>query len=299
MTKEQIYEYIEKFINGELTGPELNEFRQKMDTDPDFAQEVELHKNVHSALSNAEKQNLANTLKELNSKYSQRPAIRRSINFRVVASIAAVFLLLISFWMFFLKDSTDSGINDQLITDGTDDPQEIPIDESNNEMNDSKNIAQDPKSPSDDSSDSAQEENKPTFEDNPMFESMIANNGSNESYEINLEPTKLKSSGNDSAPSINLDISGMLKTSNEVLAENVQIQIFSNSIQSLENEKPAFYSDLSLQKEDDDGIAGFGNVDSYSFSQNEQYSLDKGVYYIVIRKGDEGEVLHVEKVIIE
>ncbi len=50
---EEQYDKIEKYLDGELSGEELQRFEKRLQEDPEFAQEVALHRRLHQVLGNA------------------------------------------------------------------------------------------------------------------------------------------------------------------------------------------------------------------------------------------------------
>ena len=55
MEKEQLYNIIEAYLDGTLSGEELTAFEQRLKSEPDLAEEVELHRKLQNELGNAQK----------------------------------------------------------------------------------------------------------------------------------------------------------------------------------------------------------------------------------------------------
>lgn len=76
---EQDYITIEKYLNGELVDDELKAFENRLQTDKEFANQMELYKEVEHTISSRivnreEKNRLSNTLKSLGKEYIPGPA---------------------------------------------------------------------------------------------------------------------------------------------------------------------------------------------------------------------------------
>lgn len=94
------YDRIERFLEGAMTPGELDEFQQKLNTDPELASSVILHRELAETLAGNRIHQFRETVKEVNAKW--RPAKGRKW-LRVLKSpqnlaVAASLLLLIGFF---------------------------------------------------------------------------------------------------------------------------------------------------------------------------------------------------------
>lgn len=106
------YEIIEKYLNGDLSAKELEDFNVKLETDNLFKQEVALYKEINNSLKNKyqhkeKEENLKQSLDKMGTKYFQKEAQKKkSLPFKRyllrISSIAAI--IIISF--FLLKPQT-------------------------------------------------------------------------------------------------------------------------------------------------------------------------------------------------
>lgn len=103
MMNEQDYTTIEKYLRGELAGDELRSFENRLQTDEEFASEIELYKEVEHTISSRtvnreEKNRLSNTLNSLGKEYistsaPQKKKVISLFNYKpwlVAASIAVI-----------------------------------------------------------------------------------------------------------------------------------------------------------------------------------------------------------------
>ncbi len=65
LRKSEYFEITDKYINSELTQPELTEFEAQMAFDSDLASELNLHRDVEQALTEKEVISLRNTLGQI------------------------------------------------------------------------------------------------------------------------------------------------------------------------------------------------------------------------------------------
>lgn len=110
------YEIIEKYLNGELSSEELNEFNHQLENDKEFKQEVDLYKEINLSLKNKyenleKEEKLKSTLSKLGTKHFQTEKNSKENKSKIfplktyflrISSIAAI--VIISF--FLLKPQT-------------------------------------------------------------------------------------------------------------------------------------------------------------------------------------------------
>ena len=149
MEKEQLYNIIEAYLDGTLSGDELSAFEQRLKSEPDLADEVQLHRKLQNEFGDAQKRLLKSKLDTLREEFTQKDEevakvipINRRNNFRILMSIAAGILVLIfAIWFFFFKTpekrelvDEDPPTEKELI-----DPNESPV----KEIEDPSNLAED------------------------------------------------------------------------------------------------------------------------------------------------------------
>ena len=97
MTKEEQYELIERFLAGELTEEELKVFNQQMQSDPEFAQEVRLHRELAEVIADDGVWEFEKKVKSISDEFEKPKSKIVTINGRrkylIAASLAAVLII--------------------------------------------------------------------------------------------------------------------------------------------------------------------------------------------------------------
>ena len=301
MDKEQLYNIIEEFLEGTLSGDELQAFEQRLQTEPDLAEEVELHRKIHGEIGDAQKRMLKSKLDTLREEFTQKEEnetkvvpINRGINLKMFISVAAGILVLVfAIWFFFFKTPEKREIvnEDTPIEKEQIDPNETPI----KEIEDPSNLVENQNDPEKESNqkdnieDITPEESLiANFDPNPELENLIAQNGNNDDIEFAAEkpdendPFILKNS------KIDLQINGMLFASEIKNEENFAVSIYDNNPQNYTSKKSINTFQLSIEKDDgeeEDGLA-FASKNGYFYSLQKTISVKPGLYYyLIIQKG--------------
>jgi len=103
------FEEIEKYINGELEGGTLKDFEQRMQVDPDFAEQVETVRQLPSALYQIEKDQLSDQVKRWMKSEESSPAkpdrkkVASIITMRRIMRVAIMLIVVVgavSIWYF-------------------------------------------------------------------------------------------------------------------------------------------------------------------------------------------------------
>jgi hypothetical protein len=90
----EINEWIERFLNGDLPADERVSFLKKMEEDPDFAREVELHRQLHKIITDGAYLNIKSKLKSIHlEKKRISKKVRRITGFGIGGLIIGVILL--------------------------------------------------------------------------------------------------------------------------------------------------------------------------------------------------------------
>lgn len=96
------YDRIERYLQGVMTPGELDEFTQKLSTDPELAKAVDLHRELAETLAGDKIHQLRQTLQDVDANWrdSSGGLLRFMRNPRMLA-LAASFLLLVGFFAWF------------------------------------------------------------------------------------------------------------------------------------------------------------------------------------------------------
>ena len=301
MEKEQLYNIIEAYLDGTLSGDELSAFEQRLKSEPDLADEVQLHRKLQNEFGDAQKRLLKSKLDTLREEFMQKDEevakvvpINRRNNFRILMSIAAGILVLVfAIWFFFFKTPEKREIVDEEPPTEKEsiDSDQAPV----KEIEDPSNLAEDQTNPENPSTENesieeiAPEENLlARFESNPALENLIAQNGSNEDFEFSIEqpaeeePFILKNG------KIDLQINGMLFAVDLKDEKSLVVEIYNNNPQDYASKKSIASYSLIVEKdtsEDNDGLA-FASKEAYFYSLQKMLTTAPGLYYyLVFQKG--------------
>ena len=97
----QLYETIELYLTNNLRGKALQDFEDKLQNDPDFKTEVELHRELNRVINDQPKREFRSKLERLRKKYDtsslEEPPtpVRRSLSVRKWGLIAAGFFVVV------------------------------------------------------------------------------------------------------------------------------------------------------------------------------------------------------------
>jgi hypothetical protein len=314
MTKEQIYDQIERYINGELVGEELDSFLKKQEIDPEFANEVKLHRNLQSAIADTKKEALKESLSELRSNLSNKGNIRRIHKYRLLASAAAFIALLLAVWFLFLRNPVSTELMDDsrmVIEDET--PAAIPAEDSLIQIQkDPSSIAEQqlPQNENESNPEVIKENSDikdilPQEEDysdrfiaNTDLENIIQNNPNTELYKFTVESLKSNQVVERKNGSSELRIAGMLQTAETILDKKLIVQFFDNTGSSISGTDAVFSGQLNLEAAEE-GIFGLAGEPIYYFDNSMRFTAFPGIHYYVIRFENDGTILSADKFKIE
>ncbi|NND32481.1 MAG: hypothetical protein HKN76_07815 [Saprospiraceae bacterium] len=106
MNDQETYELIEAYLENNLSDKEVQTFEQRLKSDPDFAVEFQLHKQLHTELGPSDLNDFRNLLKEESG--AKKSTVVRRINMRQVLSIAASGAILVAVGLFYLTSRSTS-----------------------------------------------------------------------------------------------------------------------------------------------------------------------------------------------
>ena len=308
MEKEQFYYMIEQYLDGTLSGEALKAFEQRLQTEPDLVEEVTFHRKLQEELGDAQKRQLRSKLDVLRNEFIQKEdskivAIDRKQNFRTLISVAAGILVLVfAIWFFFFKPPVEQEIaeDDPPTEKESIDPNESPI----KEIEDPSNLAKDQSDPDKDPKEKDKIEDivpnnnlLANFAPNPELEDLIAQNDSNEEFEFSAEKPETGEVFQLNNGKIDLEINGMLFTSELKDENNFEVTIYNNNPQNYTSKKSIATFPLNLEKdtsEEGDGLA-FATKDRYFYSLKKSLSTKPGLYYFLITQKGKTDPLYTGK----
>ena len=93
VNKEEKYDLIDRYIRGELRGKELTSFQALLNSDPNFAGEVDLHCQVAEAIADVKSRELERVIEEVGREFDREGRNVRVRRFLLVAATVAGILL--------------------------------------------------------------------------------------------------------------------------------------------------------------------------------------------------------------
>ncbi len=295
MEKEQFYNMIEQYLDGSLSGEALEAFEQRLQTEPDFVEEVALHRKLQEELGNAQKRQLRSKLDALRKDFTQKEEtkvvpIDSNQKWKIMVSVAASFLVLsLAFWYFVLRGPEKPKIVDDTPPVNNEDPTPQKEDQIK-EIEDPTRLVEDKTDP-EKKTDPVETPPPPenllaNFEPNPELEDLIAQNGTVGDFEFSIEKPEKNKAFVLTDNKIEIQFSGMLSTSAIENENNLEVAIYNNDPQNFKSKKRIAKFQIPLEKdtsEDDEGIA-FIEKDVYYFDLQKTLTLDPGLYYYLIQQ---------------
>ena len=308
MSGEELYHIIEQYLGGNLDAEEQTAFEKRLADDPQLAREVNLHRKIHEELGNAPKRNLRAKLDQLRQEFTEEEknkviSINRKRQWRIALSIAAGFLLLSFFIWFFLIRNVDRNeiVEDPTKTQEEVIPQEDPVLE-----DDPTEIVEDQKPketiekddpPKKDPIQMPKQDALASLEPNPDFENLIAQNGSQNVFEFNLEKPKPGQTFQLKDRKIAFQVSGLLLTSSPEEENLFTVAVFDNKSKTISKDKAIQSFSLPLEKSEDEAIA-FAGKDEYFFDLKKSLTLAPGLYYFTLSQDSAASVLFAGKFLV-
>ncbi len=310
MNAEELYTIIESYLNGELAGEAFKNFESRLNTDPEFAEEVKLHQSLHAAMDDPKKRNLRDSLGRLRQEFKNAEAADEVVPLqsnrfqrRLWMAAASLLLLALAWWAITRTSAPEDRIvNDPKIEDNN----PIPDNEDDKKIEDAPNkkVIPTPKEKEQYAKEDSPKQEEPDSKQNPQQEKPTFDH-----YKVNTElatlidkaATKEKKTHRfkTNTPAQNetlmanngevpLYFSGDLQSFDFPEKEAFKFTLYDNQVGSFSDGKFAYQGDIDFTKvEGDLGFAG----EEFTFLVDEKVKLQPGRYYYVIRLGDSNEVL--------
>ncbi len=293
MNKEEKYEAIEAYLEGELAEEARRAFEREMAADPELQKEVALHRKIHRELSKAGKAQLRAQLRQAAQEFlpekEKGRSIRRLMPIWLAAAAAIIAAVIWWAWPRLEQASWEQGpalAVDSLPGEQTAAPDSLIA---------AKPEPQETAPP--------QKEEKPApappaadpFRPNPRLESLVAQKGQNAGLII--------SASADAAPiseeKFRAIVTGTLRSPSTAEGANIELQIYDNQPGSYQKGETEASIPLELQQLEDEEVLGFGKMKNYTFEKEVDKELPPGLYYYVIKREGENGPLFVGKVEIK
>lgn len=305
---EYIYDKIDRYLNNELAGKELEQFEVEKNANENLAKEVEIHAQMKEFLADTQENNLRRNLESLSNRFEEEKEktpirIIRNNPLKLFLQIAASILIAGMLWWFYSQSFNTTNDGNPIIVETPHDspPAESQNDPLKNPMEENKETPIVNKENSQKDDDKNKESNpdsgkvKPPrkdktkyiatdFEVIPSLDFLIGNNLRSDDIAFVIK-NKI---GNVSLSSlkdvVEFRFSGEIKSSENLSSNTFKVHLFSNKKSDFEDFLPINSSKLVIKKLD-------GN---YVFYFQKNVNLQPGLYYYVVE--DEKEKIHfVEK----
>ncbi len=309
--KEELYNKIENYINGQLAGQDLIEFDKLMKSDVEFAEEVRLHRSLQESMADPEKRKLRDSLDLMREEFKDAKAeedkvvtIGNSRQQRIWWMAAASVVLLGLTWWFMLRkpDIPNEMVKDpeieetqEAIDNKIDEPDintTIPSPENNGDI-----VKEDP--PKSSVPDDEPKTNidpvlgDPTppspsidyFAANSDIASVISNIKEQRTHKFNLQIPATNERITTTNGTVALYFKGELISFDYPENEKFSLTIFDNQSDSYQNNKPVYQTDMDFVKVE--GPIGFGGEEDFTFIVDQPVKMKEGLYYYLIRLSEE------------
>lgn len=316
MLKEQ--EKIERYLNGEMQNPEKEVFEQEIKNNTDLSDKIAFHKDLLSFF-NSRNVDLEETLSNLGNEYfsDEKPikpvpdAIKNSSftnNKRFIIPLLLLLIVIIGgFWYFNDSDepvditpSMSTSEAEKIINEGMIDEQgkEVINEIEENiptEIKETKETEEDlktdpPKFDIDEIKGATKQEDEPmaildksNFQENMALESLISENlRSDTNISVNTPAKGQRFEQKDGI--VALSFNGTTSKN-----DKFELIIYDNKAENFNND----YSILSTM------LKTTPDENTFNVSFNVMIELKKGLYYYIIRRKDEAQILHISKFFIQ
>ena len=288
MDKQTHFEKIEQFLAGKLKGKALENFEQQLQTQEDFAQEVDLHKQLKESIKHSPEDDLRANLNKLANRHSPSPAKKRFSPWGIMAII--ILFGGLSLW-FFINDSPIK--KNPVIEEKINEPSTPSIDKEapvNTKKVPTQKEEQQKKVFKKEQKVKPERKNIPiaaNLEINPVLDSQIGNATRGGDYHFTIKSPKKEAYLKTELGVSVFEFSGLLETDESDISSTFQVHLFSNKKEDYENFDTKLTLPLEFNKKED-GV--------FEFSLTQRIKLSPGLFYYLLEDADSGEIIFVDKV---
>jgi len=304
MLKEDLYNSIEKYLEGSLDADALARFEDRLASEPELLEEVNLHRKLQEGLENPVKRKLRMNLDQLRTEFTIEEvpisAKKKKTWSFIIPIVTAVILCGLLLWVFVFRttsipstiEESKSGLPEvskeiesqpQLGADTIVKKEILPTKEEEKKVQKSKDPVQISKT-----------QDLANDIPNQIFESLIQQNGTIKTFEIGLEEPAPEEKYMLVDTYIEFQITGTLETSASKIDNGLSLTIFDNRSSSTEVDKARNSFVLPLTKEEEEESSGFAfaSKELYNFEITKRIELNPGLYYYVLRMDGQADILH-------
>ena len=307
MEKQEKYESIEAYLEGNLSSEALKDFQQRLKNDRTFAKEVALHQRLHAELGDPTKRRLRGILSDLSAQkhLAAAPAVNRQLRVRTnrkkwMAIAAGLLLIAMTTWYFLSRNPVDT----PLITDEKK-PATQPIEpvqpiEQQKEIPSSPIEKNTPNSPENLADEKGSKKKNAT--ENPLpktpkepqtipavdpylanaeIENLLSNAPANPfEFVIDFPEEKTTIAIREDGKA-SFGFLATLFTDQFPENDNFVLQLFDNQLINFQNNRPVFQTKLNFEKEESQTDLAYaeGEKAIYYVNQQERIEIKPGLYY--------------------
>lgn len=305
---ENLYEKIDKYLDGKLEGEELEKFEAEKKSNQALASEIELNAQMKDLLDDSPENELRKNLEHLGNQYDEAPiSINRGSSFRSILQVAAAILILVALgWWFMNRDGSITNKDEPIIVDTPETEQkEIEKqDETQIEKPEGSDVVEGTptqkdnevkppiKTPKDSPVIKNQKEKQhkdlyaANYETNPQLDFLINNNLRSGYLEVEVKKQIRNVSLASIEDVVDFQFSGNLKSKDDLQKNKFALHLFSNDKNAFEEFEPISTENLKIVK---------GTGDKYRFDFQKFILLKPGLYYYVLEDPKIEKIYFVEK----
>lgn len=287
MNQEELYEKIERYLDGTLSGSVLAAFEKQLREDKHFAKEVELHRRLYQELGDTKKMELRGILNDLGKEVDLSDNLdvgKGKSNFgNWLVGLGGIVLVAGLGWILSRggeerpeQKIAENNVETPVITDSTEsdaplvneEKKEAPKKIASPRQESQKNIVSTPRSIN----------NTP----NPFFETILDSLENNRLYQFELDG-QIEHLPQDR---ILLTIAGTLETAALKKTDRLTLKAYLNQKNVNFETKPYFTGPVEAELIEESNVIAFASKKKYAVRFSQTLTLEPGLYYYFIGKQD-------------
>lgn len=289
---EEQHQKIQNYLDEKLSQEDRSSFENEIKVDENLAQEVKLHADMKTFLSDTPENDLRKSLQKLNKQVTEEK-IKPGNSWRYLLLLIPI-LLLVGWWA-----SNGAGEDTVLPTEDTSvetEKAEETIDPATEEVKElpTEDKAEDvpPPTPQEQPQRIPEKQEKTArpiaanFDPNPSLEFLIENNRRDNEVSLKVEVKQADIQLLAADSDVDFQFVAVLQSKADLSQQDFKLHLFSNKKADFEDFTPFSTRDLTLEKLTDD---------SYRIDFKNKLSLDPGRYYYIIEDFEEEQIYFVEK----
>lgn len=294
MSKEQLYETIEAYLEGKLTAEARRAFEKEMAADPQLKTEVALHQRMQQELGKSGKAKLREQLQQVAQEFPLERK-RRSPILRLMpvwGAVAAAIIAAVIWWAWPRTGQSTLPQGPTVATESSPGEQTAVPDSLMAVNPEQEKKQEETTPPRQQKQPSAAPPAADPFRPNPKLEGLAAA----KSGDANFLVSATADAALTASEKFRATVAGTLRAGSPADDARIQLQIYDNQPASYLKDRPAASIALELQQLDDEEVQGFGKMKNYTFEKQVDKELPPGLYYYVIKREGEDTPLFVGKV---